>query len=59
MKDYHESHIPMLGMSLLMKEHRTIHQKEFRRKAELSEEENESLKGQHESRFPDLGISLA
>ena len=26
MKDYHESHIPMLGMSLLMREHHTIHQ---------------------------------
>ena len=45
MKNYHDSHIPMLGMSLLMKEHHTIHQKEFRRKAEFSEGENESLKG--------------
>ena len=59
MQDYHESHIPMLGISLWRKEHRTIHQKEFRRRAEFSGEENESLKGYHESRVPVLGISLA
>jgi len=61
MEDYRESHIPMLGMSLMMNEHYTIHQKEFRRstKGPRSSSEHGSTSLRREERMmPDLGMSL-
>ena len=48
MKEYQDSQIPMLGISLLRNKHYTIHQKEFRSKALGSELETSSLKDYHE-----------
>ena len=57
MEDYRESHVPMLGISLPMNKHYTIHQKEFKAsKGQVSEHGSTSLR--QEERVPDLGLSL-
>ena len=58
MRDYKESHIPMLGQSLMRNQHHIIHQKEFINSSTYSELESGSLKDYRETNIPDLSISL-
>ncbi len=56
MKDYRETHVPQISMSLLHNDHKIVREKRFVKSA--SSKMSSLSTGKEMSSMPDLGISL-
>ena len=64
MKDFRESGVPAIGISLLQYDHKTVHEKRFIKSSSLTSVSGSKISSHEQSgeqgdgRTPELGISL-
>ena len=64
MKDFRESGVPAIGISLLQYDHKTVHEKRFIKSSSLTSVSGSKISSHEQSdeqgdgRIPELGISL-